>query len=324
MRTCIAPNTFADPYFEMEEEFSFQDFPHSILEALGNGLEGVAIKLAAAFGDRDENRLTNLVFFARHPERSGGKLVKGEPGYDQLSAEWLDIRDNLVRPAMKRYQPPSIQPTRPKFGSPCASNGESDPGKIRRLASLVEKSGIDGFATFAVAAAYTESRWKNLSANCVPSEAKAACKLFAGAKSRGYYGGNAFPRERWCFGSGGWFGLLPATGLAAGGAKGPFAHADPFLVFDPASSVVMLADFVVRLVRRYGAQNWLAVRRGMASVNLIGDINETKPRSKDVRARFADALKKSGVDPASMYEKPVVDNYPGARSLLKLLQVSKL
>jgi hypothetical protein len=25
-----------------------------------------------------------------------------------------------------------------------------------------------------------------------------------------------------------------------------------------------------------------------------------------------------------MYEKPVVDNYPGARSLLKLLQVSKL
>lgn len=111
MRQLSAPNTFADPSFEMEEGFSFFGFPNAILDALRQGLESVALKLAVAFGHRNEITLTSLVFFARHPKRGGRKILKGEPGFDNLSREWLDIRDRLVRPALQ--QPAPQIPTTP-------------------------------------------------------------------------------------------------------------------------------------------------------------------------------------------------------------------
>jgi hypothetical protein len=52
-------------------------------------------------GIRDVNDLTNLVFFTRHPERQGRKIIRGEPEFEQLSREWLDIRDTVVRPALQ-------------------------------------------------------------------------------------------------------------------------------------------------------------------------------------------------------------------------------
>jgi Penicillin-insensitive murein endopeptidase/Putative peptidoglycan binding domain len=96
-----ASNNFS----ELEEEFSFVGFPETVLQALRNGLESVAIRLAIAFSFHDENTLTNLVFFARHPERKGKKLEKGEPRFKEFSQEWLDIRDRLVRPALKVRKP---------------------------------------------------------------------------------------------------------------------------------------------------------------------------------------------------------------------------
>lgn len=53
-------------------------------------------------GDRDVNTLTNVVFYARHPERQGQPIRRGENEFEQLSREWLDIRDSLVRPALAR------------------------------------------------------------------------------------------------------------------------------------------------------------------------------------------------------------------------------
>jgi hypothetical protein len=47
-----------------------------------------------------ENRLTDIVFFARHRERDGKRLKPGEQGYQKLRQEWLDIRNLLVRPAL--------------------------------------------------------------------------------------------------------------------------------------------------------------------------------------------------------------------------------
>ena len=79
---------------------AFPDFPESVLKALRSGLEGTAIRLAVTFGFRDENRLANVVFYTRHPERGGRPLQKGEPGFQTLSQEWLDIRDRLVRPIL--------------------------------------------------------------------------------------------------------------------------------------------------------------------------------------------------------------------------------
>jgi len=209
----------------------------------------------------------------------------------------------------------------------------------------VEETGaLPGFTQFAAAAAYTESKGNNrvglgVSQGVLPSnvklntgsgaarnEQKAACNLYEGARGRGYYTDNPYPKARWCFGSGGWFGFLPATGLAAGGTKGPFAKADPFLVFHPIESVVMMADFAKRVIRGnrfqslpYGEQNWLAVRRGMAASSLIDDYMEENERSAKTRERLERALAETGTNPDFMWERASVGDWPGATSLLNWL-----
>ena len=91
--------------------------PASAAKALRAGLESVAIKLAAAAGFRDETMLTNIVFNVRHPERGGRTLTNREPGFQALSREWLDIRNRLVRPAI-REKPPSKAPSKRLAGAP--------------------------------------------------------------------------------------------------------------------------------------------------------------------------------------------------------------
>lgn len=49
-------------------------------------------------GERDENTLTDIVFFSRHPERRFQPIEKHET---ELAAEWLGIRDRIVRPALE-------------------------------------------------------------------------------------------------------------------------------------------------------------------------------------------------------------------------------
>ena len=91
----------APPEQEVTEETGA--FPASVLQALRNGLKDVAVKLAVRFGFRDAEQLTNLVFFARHPERGGRKLLRGEPQFATLSKEWLDIRGRLVQPVLRAF-----------------------------------------------------------------------------------------------------------------------------------------------------------------------------------------------------------------------------
>jgi hypothetical protein len=75
--------------------------PAPVHLALGVGLESTAVRLAALWGQRDANLLTNLVFFHRHPERGRRALMRGEPGYADLSREWMAIRDTIVRPQLE-------------------------------------------------------------------------------------------------------------------------------------------------------------------------------------------------------------------------------
>ena len=63
------------------------------------GREAQAVERALADGMTDESRLTNLVFFTRHPELGGRKL---RPEERDLAREWLEIRRDLVRPALRR------------------------------------------------------------------------------------------------------------------------------------------------------------------------------------------------------------------------------
>jgi len=84
----------------LEAEFSFGRLPRAVIDALRQGLEQLGVNLAIQSGARDENRLSNMIFFMRHRERNGRILVKGEPNFKNLSEEWLRIRDRLVRPAL--------------------------------------------------------------------------------------------------------------------------------------------------------------------------------------------------------------------------------
>ena len=71
--------------------------PAPVRLALAAGLERTAIRLAALWGQRDANVLANLVFFHRHPERAGRALRPDEPGFADLSREWLAIRDTAAQ-----------------------------------------------------------------------------------------------------------------------------------------------------------------------------------------------------------------------------------
>jgi len=70
------------------------------LPVVSESPEQATVRQAVARGTTDLNALTNLVFFARHPERSGRGLSASEPGFAALGAEWTTIRDTVVRPLL--------------------------------------------------------------------------------------------------------------------------------------------------------------------------------------------------------------------------------
>lgn len=95
--------------------------PTPVTDALRRGLVPLAIRLAVRWGLHDENKLTNLIFLARHPERQGRALRRDEPRFAQLSREWLDIRAQMVRPALNSGAASVATPT-----VPAPSRGVSD------------------------------------------------------------------------------------------------------------------------------------------------------------------------------------------------------
>jgi hypothetical protein len=61
-----------------------------------------------ARGVRNENQITDAVFFDRHQERNGRRLRSDET---VLIRQWFEIRDRLVRPTL--YRSAHVQPTAP-------------------------------------------------------------------------------------------------------------------------------------------------------------------------------------------------------------------
>jgi murein DD-endopeptidase MepM/ murein hydrolase activator NlpD len=60
-----------------------------------------AVSSAFLGGNTDENKLTDMIFFARHPERNGEKLKTYEKA---LIQEWLNLRNNVVRPIIAKMK----------------------------------------------------------------------------------------------------------------------------------------------------------------------------------------------------------------------------
>jgi hypothetical protein len=96
-----------------------------------------AANLAVRAARGDENRATDLLFHARHPELSGRALQRGET---TLAREWLSLRDRLVRPLLMAPQPsqvPTSGPAGAPAGTPPASAFSRNVPAARRWALLV-------------------------------------------------------------------------------------------------------------------------------------------------------------------------------------------
>jgi hypothetical protein len=94
------------PSVDREELYEF-DIPSppspAITDALSKKDWTLALKLAIQEGWRDENDLTNLIFFARHLELPKEKLDPKDPKYKQLSDEWAKIQNIEVWKAIQVF-----------------------------------------------------------------------------------------------------------------------------------------------------------------------------------------------------------------------------
>ena len=184
-------------------------------------------------------------------------------------------------------------------------------------------SKIKGLATFGLAASKRESGWNNMAVNDSKSEAASACKAWDYQKVRKLKDTPYQDPKYWCWGTGGWFGQMPAYALA----REPFRDLNPiWAIHDPATSTAMFTAAKAGLIKGFFPKippehrNWLAVRRSMASLKTFYDYKEEGDRAKAVRRRFEDNLKQIGVDPSFMYERPSAADYPGNAAVWDALQ----
>jgi hypothetical protein len=75
------------------------------LDMLGCDYVGGPADDAIASGNRDENALTDMEFNARHPERMLLRDPKIKADEKDLAAEWIKLRDSIVRPALAKVKP---------------------------------------------------------------------------------------------------------------------------------------------------------------------------------------------------------------------------
>ena len=180
-------------------------------------------------------------------------------------------------------------------------SGASSPS-VRDVAGVVERDlGMPGFADFAAAAAYGESRSNPSARNTSASEAARAAQGFK--KFRRMYDVDERRPGDWTFGSGGWFGFLPSTALG----EREWSDADPRLIFDPVAATVLMAAFAQRVARRHfgqlpaSARDWLTIRRFMASNRTGLDFLEERPGTEERRQKLERHYQHTGSDPIGMH-----------------------
>lgn len=76
---------------------SLGEVAEHFFDLMATGQERDAVLAARNRGLTDVNDLTNLVFFARHPEMNGRRIEDHE---SDLAEEWLAIRDGVVQPVL--------------------------------------------------------------------------------------------------------------------------------------------------------------------------------------------------------------------------------
>jgi hypothetical protein len=89
------------------------------LETMTTVSEDATVRTAFIAGNKDENSLTNIIFFSRHQERNNQPIKKHET---KEAREWIDIRDKIVRPILAELKK--------KNQSSPASTSQKDKGQF--------------------------------------------------------------------------------------------------------------------------------------------------------------------------------------------------
>lgn len=198
---------------------------------------------------------------------------------------------------------------RPAFTVPQIAGAQAVSAYLQRAGQVANING--NFVPFGLAVAWRESRFNNRAVNDSRSEANAACRGWERNKDS-LYRNNPFGAQGFCWGSGGWYGLLPPSAMQ----PEVFRNLDPRVwIFDPAASTAMFTDFVHRIIRNYfprlppERRNYLSIRQAMASLETMFN----PPTAAIARGdKLASDLKAVGADPAIRFERPRTGPYPGA------------
>ncbi len=78
---------------------SIASLPKILADAVRQGAISMQVALAIVTGQRDANTLTNLVFYAKHPELPVGYKIQGHQR--NLAQQWVDIKERIIRPLLQ-------------------------------------------------------------------------------------------------------------------------------------------------------------------------------------------------------------------------------
>jgi len=211
-------------------------------------------------------------------------------------------------------------------GSGGAAGEWPDAAGLDELAAVMDAAHVPGdWQVFFAVIAYRESKWHSdvgLGPNNAPgrppwlrdskapvrlreAEAAAACRGYERNRAK-YFANAPWSAARYCWGSGGFFGLLPAFGVISGFRATPelIAQIDPWGVADPVVGFVMAVGFARGLMGwkqfRAGGSTWLALATGWGEPGKMGDRAAQDKRRK----KFAEALDLLGV-PRSFMDRQV-------------------
>ncbi len=143
--------------------------------------------------------------------------------------------------------------------SPRPSLNTKGASRVAAVRGLAAEVGLpDAWGDFFALVARRESKGFENAVNDSASEAEAAATAFE--RNRARYAGCGYPDGAYTFGSGGWFGILPANGLAQLGEG--FACLDPASVFEPRVAMAMAVGFA------RGLMGWKKFQRVPTWLNL--------------------------------------------------------
>jgi hypothetical protein len=228
-----------------------------------------------------------------------------------------DVNDNLDKP-----DDPGPQPATGKRAALDKLTRAADlPEDWRQFFRVVARgeSGFNNLVGLGDPSLFPPWAKPNLTASAAAkaNEAKAA-RIAYDRNAAKRYSKCPYPKSRYVFGSGGWFGGLPGNMLAAFWNT-PLECADPWLVFEQEAGLVFAIAMAKRILgnpayQKRPAFKWIRV--AWASVSLIGNEEFLAKKINKWRGHAQDA----GVSPSLLDQKPShlpKFNYPQLYHALK-------